>query len=131
MDKNILVNGRLELIEKQNTWSQDRAFMFTYHGRQVAKISFQGNSLNVVPISTFDPWAYVSNDKGQYFARIHKVEDQIHGVNVIETHNLQALYLELTVNNSASMAATLTRIKTGNDFAAAFDEEAKHIINTR
>lgn len=129
MDKFILKNGRLEEIghdKSQGGWAAYPEFIFYYCDKQVARVSFTGSIANVQVGTTFDPWAYVSNDKSQYFARIHVLEDQLHGVNVIEMDNLQALYMEYSLNNKPKSVKT---ILTPSNFAEALNNEIKYAID--
>jgi len=117
-DKFILKNGRLEITDK-HSWGGPE-FMFYYFNRQVAKVAFEGTDLKVKVITTLDPWACVSNDKRQFFARIHVLEDQLHGVDVIDLENLQALYMEYSVNQ-------LKTVQTNpSSFAEALQKEVEY-----
>jgi len=105
VNKRILNNSKLEEIHKEihpgSMWtSAAPEFIFRYHDQKIAKVCFIDVNAEVIVRETYSPWSYVSNDKGTFFSRIHRVEDQIHGVDIIDTDNLQSMFMELSVNST-------------------------------
>lgn len=110
IDKAILNKSRLEEIRKTTpvksfgSFQIDKQeFIYYYCDKQVAKVIFEGNDVKVAVIKVFNPWSYIVNDNYQYFARIHRVEDQLHGVDVISTDIPQALFVEFSVNKTKTV----------------------------
>ena len=99
--KNILNNSRLVEIKEEThaTWKfEPVSYEYYYFNVKLARVGFNGSKCEVEVYETFAPWAYVTNNTDKFFVKISKVEDQIHGVNIIEMDNLQAMFIEQETN---------------------------------
>lgn len=83
----------------RNHWGQGvDTFDFYYYSKKVAVFHF--NDVKWPILRTIEkPWAYLrTHDNQHVLTKISQVEDQIHGVDVIDFNYMQALYMEFLVN---------------------------------
>lgn len=93
-------------------------YEYYYFNVKVASVSYNSSSVHVGVHEAFAPWAYVHNNSGRYLCKISRVEDQIHGVNIIEMDNLEALFVEQEVNESKKADASWLVSKDSENFSA-------------
>jgi len=137
--RNILNNSKIIPIEvdKKDNWIYLDTHEYHYFDDKVAQVSFNGSKCEVEIQETFAPWAYVSNNSGEYFVKISRVEDQIHGVNIIEMDNLQALFIERECNLNLKRGKEIlidSGFTSGNitpgGFATAFQNNINNAIGS-
>lgn len=82
-------------------WAVDPHFYdFYYYNRKIATVEFSSYT-KVYINKTYSPWSLVTNaDETHVLCRFNRVEDEFHGVDLIDEQVLIALYLEKQVNDS-------------------------------
>ena len=131
--KNILNNSKLIKIKEDPNkvfagWRTVASFEYWYFDQKVAEVSFSSTKCDVEVYDVYAPWAHIENNKRQFFAKLHIIDDQLHGVNIIEFDNLQSLFMEYEVNTNIKADKTLTSILSAQQFAKTFNDNTKQII---
>ena len=109
-----------------------QTFEFYYYNKLVCYTEFTSNIPVILKIQ--DPWSLVRHSNGnQTLARFNRIEDEYHGVDLIDDDYIIALYNEYEVNRIIKFKQeTMTSLKPGQMFTAdmfanQFDRQSKDI----
>jgi hypothetical protein len=99
---------------------------FYYYNKKVASVHLREDTFKVVITDVFSPWSKVINhDETQTLCRFHRVEDEFHGVDLIDDQVIMALYLEMTVNDRLKQPQMPENSLDSISFAKLLQKEMK------
>jgi len=129
----------VKVEHKQSTWQYEDYYDFYYYHKKVCSAFFNSEH-NQTITAICEPWSSVRNAKNEMFlTRINRIEDEIHGVDVIDAEYIQALYMEHKATEQARAAHLSDEHKqmtdprlnqfTANEFAKMYQQNIEDLMN--